>query len=99
MNESMKEMMLYDAQKKSVGVAFVLWFFVGMLGAHRFYVGYKPTAFGQLAFTIIGLLTMVFGVGFMILGAVGIWVLVDAFLLPGYVKDFNVRLASSLGNA
>jgi hypothetical protein len=31
------------------------------------------------------------------MGAVGIWVLVDAFLIPGWVRTYNNHLASSLG--
>ena len=32
-------MMQYDANKKSALVAYVLWFFLGWLGIHRFYLG------------------------------------------------------------
>ncbi|MDP1363419.1 TM2 domain-containing protein, partial [Klebsiella variicola] len=33
-----REIMLYDAQKKSSGVAYLWWFLLGFLGAHRFYL-------------------------------------------------------------
>ena len=32
-------MMRYDANKKSVIVTYLLWFFLGMFGVHRFYLG------------------------------------------------------------
>jgi hypothetical protein len=34
-------MMRYDANKKSMVVSYLLWFFLGMLGAHRFFLGQK----------------------------------------------------------
>ena len=41
-------MMRYDANKKSIGVSYLLWFFLGGLGAHRFYNG--RTGSGRLSF-------------------------------------------------
>ena len=32
-------LMQYDAAKKSAVVAYLLWFFLGGLGVHRFYLG------------------------------------------------------------
>ncbi|WP_087750806.1 TM2 domain-containing protein [Paraburkholderia caledonica] len=94
MSETAREMMMYDAQKKSVGVAYLLWFFLGTLGAHRFYAGRTGTAIVQLLLTIAGACTMLLGVGFFIVGCVGLWVLIDAFLLPGIIRSFNVTLAN-----
>ena len=31
MSDSARDMMMYDAQKKSIGVAYLLWFFLGSL--------------------------------------------------------------------
>jgi TM2 domain-containing membrane protein YozV len=93
MNEAAREMMLYDAQKKSVGVAYLLWVFLGTLGAHRFYVGRIGTAIAQLLLTIVGVCTMFLGVGFFVAGCVGLWVLIDAFLLPGIIRMHNLELA------
>ena len=36
-------LMQYDANKKSAVVAYLLWFFLGMLGAHRFYLSQPGT--------------------------------------------------------
>jgi hypothetical protein len=41
--------------------------------------------------------TSFIGVGFIILGGLAIWVIVDAFLIPGWVTEHNNRLAASLG--
>jgi TM2 domain-containing membrane protein YozV len=97
MNEAARGMMLYDAQKKSIGVAYLLWFFLGTLGGHRFYTGKIWTAIIQLLLTIVGGCTAFLGVGFAIIGVVGLWVLIDAFLLPGIVRSHNLKLADRLG--
>ncbi|WP_341317597.1 TM2 domain-containing protein [Paraburkholderia sp. IMGN_8] len=97
MNDTARDMMLYDAQKKSVGVAYLLWFFLGSLGGHRFYVGRKGTAIVQLLLTFVGACTAFVGVGLFILGCVGLWVLIDAFLLPGIIRSQNIALANKLG--
>lgn len=42
------KMLWYDANKKSVFVAYLLWWFLGTFGAHRFYFGKIATAVGML---------------------------------------------------
>lgn len=60
---------------KSSLVAYVLWFFFGILGIHRFYLG-KTTS------GIVYLLTGgVFGIG---------WI-IDLFLIGGMVDDANFK--------
>lgn len=57
----------------SVVVAYLLWFFLCLFSAHRFYLGRPGTAILQILsyFIIVGFL----------------WVLIDAFLIPGMVRD------------
>ncbi|GJL65063.1 MAG: hypothetical protein NPIRA05_00340 [Nitrospirales bacterium] len=59
---------------KSVWIAYLLWFFLGIFAAHRFYL--RRNGWLQL-FTIL-----LFGIGLL-------WVLADLFLIPGMVKDNN----------
>lgn len=86
---SVQEQMLIEQRvsndAKSVGVSYLLWFFLGSLGAHRFYLGRTGTGVLILALTIVGILTSFIGVGLALLLVMGIWVLVDAFLIPGMV--------------
>src|SRR5262245_27778983 len=49
-------MMQYDAAKKSAGVAYVLWFFLGGIGAHRFYLEQTGTAVAQLIICIVSII-------------------------------------------
>ena len=94
MNDTARDMMMYDAQKKTLGVAYLLWFFLGSLGGHRFYAGKTGTAIAQLLLTLTGCCTMFVGIGFVLLGCVAVRVLIDAFLLPGIIRTFNLSLAS-----
>jgi TM2 domain-containing membrane protein YozV len=57
----------------SAVVAYLLWFFVGILSAHRFYLGRPGTALLQILsyFIIIGF----------------IWLLIDVFLIPGMIRE------------
>lgn len=93
---SARQQMLYDANRKSTGVAYLLWFFLGGFGGHRFYLGQTGTAIAQLLLLVLGWLTVVVVVGFFLLAGLGIWVLVDAFLIPGIVREQNLRLADKL---
>ena len=62
---------------KSLGVAYVLWFSLGILGVHHFYLG-------KVGRGILWLLTAgVFGVG---------W-LIDLFTLPAQLRAVNAQRA------
>jgi len=59
---------------KSKGVAYLLWFFLGIFSAHRFYLGKVGTG-------ILYLLTgQLFGIG---------WI-IDLFILGGMVDKYNL---------
>jgi TM2 domain-containing membrane protein YozV len=92
-------MMQYDAAKKSAGIAYVLWFFLGSLGAHRFYLGQSGSGAAMAIIFVISLFTTFIMIGFVGLAAIGIWWLVDAFLIPGIVTRVNLELANRLGAA
>ena len=67
---------------KSVAVAFLLWLFLGVFSAHRFYLRRPGTAILQILLNciLIGL----------------IWVLIDAFLIPGMVRIEQAKLRDRL---
>lgn len=90
------KMMVYDAKKKSAGVAYLLWFLLGGLGAHRFYTGRAGTGAVYVALQVIGWLTLAAGLGAFLLIAVALWWAVDAFLLPGMVRQNNLMLAAQI---
>lgn len=85
----------YDIEKKSLIAAYVLWFFLGYVGAHRFYLG-RPLS-GLIMLALSGVTLVLTLVSFGVLGflwfAVGLWWLIDALLIPGMVSGSNSRIA------
>lgn len=71
---------------KNIVVAYLLLIFLGLFGAHRFYLGRIGTAIFQLLLTIT-----FFGI---IIS--GIWVFVDLFLVPGMVNQDKEKLRQRL---
>jgi len=90
-------LMQYDAAKKSNGVAYLLWFFLGGLGVHRFYLGQTGSGAAMAILCVASWITTPIVIGFFGLGILGIWWLVDAFLIPGIVTRVNQELATRLG--
>ena len=90
-----RAIMLFEANKKSIAVAYLLWFFLGAAGGHRFYAGKTGSAIAQLL-VIFGLILTIVVVGAFLLIGLGIWVIVDAFLIPGWIRNQNSLLAMQL---
>ena len=65
-------------------LAYVLWFFLGIFSAHRFYLGRPGTAILQICsyFILIGF----------------VWLLIDIFLIPGMVRENQSALRQRLRN-
>lgn len=83
--------MAFQARSKSVGVAYLLWFFLGGFGGHRFYLGSTGVAVVLLLCTLIG-----FGifVTFIVTAAI---LLYDLFTIPSQVRKYNERLMTEIG--
>lgn len=89
-------MMMYDANKKQALIAYILWFFLGMLGGHRFYLGRISTALLMLVGTLVSSLLTFVLIGFLGLFFISLWWFVDALLIPGMVERYNRDLAARL---
>jgi len=74
-------------ERKSALVAYLLWFFVGMLGAHRFYLGRWVSGLIMLVLFGIGSALSFILVGYLPLAIVGLWWLIDALLIPGMIAS------------
>lgn len=71
----------------STAIAYLVWFFFGNIGGHRFLTGRVGTGLMMLGLHILGWLTWwLFGLGVLIWGAVGVWWLIDALLIPGWLR-------------
>ena len=92
-------LMQYDAAKKSTGIAYLLWFFLGWVGVHRFYLGQTGSGVAMAIISVISWITVFVGIGLIGWLVIGIWWLVDAFLIPGIATRVNQELATRLGRA
>jgi hypothetical protein len=86
MDDSARKQMVFEANRKSVGVAYLLWLFLGAFGAHRFYAGSTKTGVFQLllALSVVGWLVLI------------PWLLADIALIPGMVRDRNMETIEAL---
>ena len=86
----------YQAESRSVLLAYLIWFFLGYGGAHRMYLGRWISGFLMLAlFGVSLLLTLVF-IGYVGLGLIMLWWVVDALLIPGMTRRANYRVIDRL---
>src|SRR5690625_5321727 len=70
-----------EAHGKKPLIAYLLWFFLGNFGGHRFYFGKIGTASLQLFLAVAGYLTVWFFLGFFFLIPLWIWVIVIFFFI------------------
>ncbi len=95
--------------KKSIGLAYVLWVFLGTLGIHQFYMGRHGRgglylALGMILwlelayfFLILGRATGVLIFGVICFAALTVFLLVDLFSIPSQLrKEFEVREIKAL---
>lgn len=94
MDESTRQQLIFQANRKSTGAAYLLWLFLGSFGAHRFYLGQTGTAVTQLLLLLLGWLPLF--LGWVVLG---IWLLVDLFLIPEIARQKNMELVNVLGGS
>lgn len=66
----------YEDRAKNKTIMYVLWWFTGVVGGHRFYLGDIGYAFGML-FT---------------LGGLGVWALVDVFIIGKRLQTKNAEI-------
>jgi TM2 domain-containing membrane protein YozV len=84
-----RELLLLDSEVKSNGksmiVGYILWYFLGLFGAHRFYTGRTGSAIAQLilSITLVGMI------------ATFIWWVIDAFNLHNWIRSHNLVVESN----
>jgi len=91
----------YDIEKKSLLVAYLLWAFLGYVGAHRFYLGRPLSGFIMLLLSGVTLLLAFasFGLLSFLWLIVAVWWVIDALLIPGIAARRNSRTADRIFGA
>ncbi|WP_336985930.1 TM2 domain-containing protein [Altererythrobacter aquiaggeris] len=92
MDDNTRKQLLFEAKRKSRGVSYLLWLFLGWFGAHRFYLGKKGSAFAQAGLALLGWLPL-----FMGWALLSIWWIADAFLIPAMIRDAQREFLSEMG--
>ena len=88
-DDNLRKQMVYEQNSKSIGIGYLLWFFFGFIGIHRFYAGKTKSGIVRLMLTFIPFL------GWFIQGV--LW-LIDAFLIPGMINDHNMKTINMLNH-
>ena len=91
MDQGIKQQLIFEANRKSTGASYLLWFFLGGFGAHRFYLGRTGSGIAQLLLGLLGWVPVF--LGWVVLG---IWWLIDAFLIPDMIRTENLMTISRI---
>jgi TM2 domain-containing membrane protein YozV len=90
-------MMAFQVRKKETLVAFLLWWFLGTVGGHRFYCNRSGSGAAMLVTTLLSIpLCYVFCIGFIGLFAILIWWIIDAFFISGWVQQHNQEVMNQI---
>lgn len=81
-------------QQKSMAVAYLLWFFLGQLGIHKFYLNKTGMGITYLLLGIVGWATTVLFIGWAILAVLWMMLVIDLFTIPGAIAAANHRTAA-----
>ena len=80
---------LSSVRGKSVRLAYLLWAFLGLFGAHRLYLGFALSGAGMALISLMSVSLIWSGLGLLGFVATGTWALADAILIPGLAREAN----------
>lgn len=87
----------WEANRKSVARAYLLWLLLGPFGGHRFYLGYIASAIFMIMLTSLALVvTLVSFAGVILFAPPALWLLVDGFIIPAIVRHQNDELIEQI---
>ena len=89
------QLMRFENEKKSAGVALFLCWVLGIFGAHRFYLG-RPHGATMLIISLISFLLCLVLVGFVGIIAMWIWMIIDLFSVSRWAKEYNAALLARI---
>ena len=80
-----------NMEGKNMIVAYLLWWFLGVLGVHRFYLRRVGTGITQLLLTVIGW-ALIVTIGYVLIIAWFIWWALDVYFVYKMVNEENKKL-------
>jgi TM2 domain-containing membrane protein YozV len=89
------DLIRFEKERKSAGVALFLCWFLGVFGAHRFYLN-RPHALTMLIITVVSFPLCLIFIGFAGVFLVWVWMIVDLFSVCQWVRDHNTALLARL---
>jgi len=84
-----------QGKEKSLIVVYVLALSVGIVGTHRYYVDRSESGFWMTLIFTFGIISPNI-VGNIFICVIALWTLVDLFLVPGFVREYNRSLRSRI---
>jgi TM2 domain-containing membrane protein YozV len=110
--DGIRPLMLFLAGRKSLEVTYLLWLLFGFLGAHRFYTGRYLAGSLMIGLLLVGFsgvgvwynaeyfatevleIWLACGLAALITGL--LWLLLDLFLIPDWIRTYNRKLIDRL---
>ena len=92
---SSKDLMRFENEKKSAGVALFLCWVVGIFGGHRFYLG-RPHAVTMLIITLVSFPLCFVLIGFAGILATWVWMIADLFQVSQWAREHNTALLAKI---
>lgn len=81
-----------NVEGKNMIIAYLLWWFLGWAGVHRFYLGSVKSGLTQLLLFVLGWVTTFFIIGYVLILVWLIWWVLDAYLTYKIVSKVNAKL-------
>ncbi|MDG3039675.1 TM2 domain-containing protein [Roseicyclus marinus] len=81
---------------KSTLVAYLIWFFAGFFGAHRFYLDKGNSGFLMLVFAVFACAALLGGTLLFLVVPSFVWVVIDFFLIPSMASQSRDELRTRL---
>lgn len=78
----------FEVERRSTGAVLLLAVYLGGFGVHRFYMG-RPLGLAMLLTYVISIPLCLALVGFVGVAAIVVWVILDLFRIPGWVREYN----------
>ena len=89
------QLLRFENEKKSAGIALFLCWVLGIFGAHRFYMN-RPHAVTMLVITLISFPLCFVVIGFAGIVATWVWMIIDLFSISRWAKEHNTALLAKI---